>query len=266
MSEDGLDVNSVNPAVENGQHGRSSTSVRKPNSTLDHDGIRMERIRELRKKRGGVLSAMTTKRREIDSLLTDSNNLEPVRVKLAEITLLFRKFVAAHEAYDAELVEKVPKEESNVYLTKIEASMNFFCQTVKDWLRVTEAMLLDLKITPNDRISQVSSKSRRKPKASSCGTTSTRSSETSLITAARAKEAARITELQAAAHALKQRQLLDKTELRLKKQKYDLQLKKDELKLKMEYAKAVATEGAYAQVEAKYLASSDSFLCSTSGL
>ena len=178
--------------------------VRKPNSNLDQDGIRMERIRELRKKRGGVLSTMTTKRCEIDSLLTDSNNLEPVRVKVAEITLLFRKFVAAHEAYDAELVDKVPKEESNVYFTEIEASMNFFCQTVNNWLRATEATLYDLQITPNDRISQVSSKSRHKPKASSCGTTSTRSSKTSSITAARAKEVARITELQAAAHALKQ--------------------------------------------------------------
>ena len=44
MSEDGLDVNSVNPAVENGQHERSRTCVRKPNSTLDQDDIPMERI------------------------------------------------------------------------------------------------------------------------------------------------------------------------------------------------------------------------------
>ena len=105
--------------MENGQHGRSSTRVRKPNSTLDQDGIQMERVRELRKKRGGVLSAMTTKRREVDNLLTDSNNLEPVRVKLAEIALLFRNFVAAHEAYDAGLMDKVLKEESNVYFTEI---------------------------------------------------------------------------------------------------------------------------------------------------
>ena len=59
MSEDGLDVNSVNLAMENGQHGRLSARVRKPNSTLDQGGIRMERFRELKKKRGGVLSTMT---------------------------------------------------------------------------------------------------------------------------------------------------------------------------------------------------------------
>ena len=116
--------------------------------------------------------------------------------------------------------------------------MNFFCQTVTDWLRVTEATLHDLQITPNGSISQVSSKSRRKPKASSCGTTSSRSSKTNSSSAARAKEVATIAELQAAAHALKQRQLLHETELRLKKQEHDLQLKKDELKLETEYAKA----------------------------
>ena len=82
---------------------------------------------------------------------------------MAEITLLFRTLVAAHKAYDAELVDKVLKEESNVYFTEIEASMNFFCQTVNDWLRVTEATLHDLQITLNDSISQVNSKSQRKP-------------------------------------------------------------------------------------------------------
>ena len=64
-------------------------------------------------------------------------------------------------------------------------------------------------------------------------------------------------ELQAEAHALKQRQLLHETELRPKKQEYNLRLKKDEIKPETEYAKAVAREGAYTQAEAKYLASSD---------
>ena len=89
MSTDVLDENSGNLPVENGQHVRSSSRVRKPNSTLDQDGIGMERLRKFRKERGGVLWAVTAKRREIDNLLTDSSNLEPVRVKLAEITLLF---------------------------------------------------------------------------------------------------------------------------------------------------------------------------------
>ena len=50
---------------------RSSTLSRKPNSSLDQEAVAMERIRELRKRRGGVLSALTAKRKEIDSLLTE---------------------------------------------------------------------------------------------------------------------------------------------------------------------------------------------------
>ena len=254
MSTDVLDGNSGNLPVENGQHVRLSSRVRKPNLTLDQDGIRMERLRKLRNERGGVLSAVTAKRREIDNLLTDASNLEPVKVKLAEITLLFRKFVNTHDAYVAELVDEVQREESEVYFSEIEASMNFFCETVNDWLRITEATLHDLQITPNDSVSQVGSKARPKPKRSSTGTTTTR---TSSISAARAKEAARIAELQAEVQALKQRQVLNETELHLKRQEYDLRWKKEELELETEYAKAVAREDAYAQAEAGYFASSD---------
>ena len=60
----------------------SSARARKPNSSVDQEGMVIERIRELRKQRGKVLSSLTAKRREIDSLLTDKNNLEMVKVKL----------------------------------------------------------------------------------------------------------------------------------------------------------------------------------------
>jgi len=62
-------------------------------------------VRELRNRRRGFLSCITTKRQEIDDLSNDVNNLEPVRVKLAELTDVFRKFVKAHNAYNSELVD-----------------------------------------------------------------------------------------------------------------------------------------------------------------
>ena len=75
----------------------------KPNSSLDQEAGAIERIRELRKRRGGVLSALTA---EIDSLLTDENNLEAVKVKLTEITSLFQRFTDAHEEYNAALIDE----------------------------------------------------------------------------------------------------------------------------------------------------------------
>ena len=44
---------------------------------------------ELRKRRGGVLSALTINRKEIDGLLTDENNFEAVKVKLTEIMWVY---------------------------------------------------------------------------------------------------------------------------------------------------------------------------------
>ena len=105
---------------------RSSTRLRRPNVTIDNEGVRGERVRALRKKRGGVLSSIIAKRKEIDDLLNDVNNLEAVRVKLTEITNLFRSFVEAQNAYNRELQDDAAREQSNVFFSEIEASLNFF--------------------------------------------------------------------------------------------------------------------------------------------
>ena len=49
---------------------------------------------------------------------------------------------------------------------------------------------------------------------------------------------------------MNERHSLQETELRLKRQEYELQMKKDELNPTTEYAKALAREEAYAQAEA----------------
>ena len=241
---------STHPSSSGPPAVRSSARVRRPIATIDSEGVRGERVRVLRKKRGGVLSSITAKRKEIDDLLNDSNNLEPVRVKLTEITNLFRSFVEAQKAYNQELQDEAARKQSNVFFSEIEASLNFFCDTVNDWLRVTEAKLQDMEITPDDSASQVFPQDRRKLKGSH-GSVSSRASRTSSISTARVKEAAKIAEIEAEALALKRRQRLHEAELRLKREQFELQLKKEELKLETEYAKAVAREDAYAKAESK---------------
>ena len=146
--------------------------------------------------------------------------------------------------------DEAARKQSNVFFSEIEASLNFFCDTVNDWLRVTEAKLQDMEITPDDSASQVIPQDRRKLKGSH-GSVSSRASRTSSISTARVKEAAKIAEIEAEALALKRRQRLHEAELRLKREQFELQLKKEELKLETEYAKAVAREDAYAKAEPK---------------
>ena len=185
-------------------------------------------------------------------MLNNVNNLEAVKVKLAEITDLFQKFVDSQNAYHCELVDEAQKEQSNAYFSEIEASLRFFCDTVNDWLRVTEVKLHEMAITPEDSASQVIPYEQHKHK-SSCGSILSRASKASSISPARAEEAAKIAEIQAEALALRQRQRLHETEMNLKRQQYELELKREELKLETKNAKAVAREGAYAKAESKLL-------------
>lgn len=179
----------------------------------------------MRKKRGGVLSSITAKRKEIEDLLNDVNNSELVRVELTEITNLFRSFVEAQNVHNQELQDDAARTESNVFFSEIEATLNFFCDTVNDWLRVTEVKLQDMEITPDDSASQIIPLDHRKLK-SSHGSVSSRASRTSLISTARVKEAAKIAEVEAEALALKQCQRLHEAELILQREQFELQLKK----------------------------------------
>ena len=52
-------------------------------------------------------------------------------------------------------------------------------------------------------------------------------------------------------NALKQRQLINESELRLKKEELDLKFKKDQLNLETEFKKAVARESAYAKADSE---------------
>ena len=61
---------------------------------------------------------------------------------------MVRKFAEAQHVYHAALTEDGQRPESEVYFAEIESSLDFFCQTVNDWLRVTEARLQDNLVTP----------------------------------------------------------------------------------------------------------------------
>jgi len=97
--------------------------------------------------------------------------------------------------YHVALTDEGQRQESEVYFAEIESSLDFFCRTVNDWLRVMETNLQDNLVMPDDNASQVGIGLRNKPKPSECGSRSSRLSKTSSISAGRAKEAARIAEL-----------------------------------------------------------------------
>ena len=132
MSRVVQEANLSSSAGRNGQGvRRSSTRSRKPNSSLYQEAVAMERIPELRKRRGGVHPVLMAKSKEIDSLLTDENNLEAVKVKVTEITSLFQGFTDAHEEYNAALINESQRQESVAYFADIDSSLISFVKRLQ---------------------------------------------------------------------------------------------------------------------------------------
>ena len=98
------------------------TRPRRPNTTLDSDGVRNERIRSLKNTRRGHIANVTAKVNEVIELLSDEGNVQEVKEKLTTSKEAFRKFGEAHRSYAAELVNKEEKTKCMEYFSREEKS------------------------------------------------------------------------------------------------------------------------------------------------
>ena len=86
--------------------------------TIDEDGIKFERIFQLKKSRSSAKGAVTKKRKELIDLMKNTENFEQVRSKVVE--LLVRKFIVAHDKYHAELIYEIDTRDSSKYCVYVE--------------------------------------------------------------------------------------------------------------------------------------------------
>ena len=78
---------------------RKFTRVRRPNVTLDLEGVYLERLRSKKDARSGFASYVSARVREITDLLSDKRNLQVVKEKLAHAIKAFDNFRNAHYEY-----------------------------------------------------------------------------------------------------------------------------------------------------------------------
>ena len=192
------------------------TRPRRPNTTLDSDGVRNERIRSLKNTRKGHIANVTAKVNEVIELLSDERNLQEVKEKITTSKEAFRKFGEAHRNYAAELVNEEEKTKCMEYSSR-EEKFTEICRQVLDWIsRVEENLLavslrVDSEVNPDDSVScadaKTSSKASKISRRSSHA--SSHASRTSSLLLARAKKAVCVAELQAEQAMLKKKQELD---------------------------------------------------------
>lgn len=81
-------------ALEESDEVNPRTRSRRPNTTLDSDGVRSERIRSLKNTRRGHIANVTASVNEVIEVLSDERNLQEVKAKLSTSEEALRRFGA----------------------------------------------------------------------------------------------------------------------------------------------------------------------------
>ena len=210
-----------------------------PSKQLDQEGVLLEKLRRLKNVRSGYLSTVTTRRNEIDALLSSEENVNLVKEKLPGFLAAVQAFKEAHLAYSSNLQDDTSVMRCQEQLNSESSRANLFCQRVQEWIKRSEELLrLNSQINPEDSMSQIGSRATSKSSSRKSGRSSrsgSNRSSTSSLAFARAKEAARIAELEAEAAVLEKRRSLEEQKLRL-------QQEQERLTLETELAKSKAKE------------------------
>ena len=212
---------------------------RMPTKQLDQEGVLLEKLRRLQNVRSGYLSTVSTRRNEIDALLSSEENVNLVKEKLPGFLAAVEAFKEAHLAYSSNLQDDTSVMRCQEQLNSESSRANLFCQRVQEWIKRSEELLrLNSQINPEDSMSQIGSRATSKSSSRKSGRSSRSGSDrssTSSLAFGRAKEAARIAELEAEAAVLEKRRSLEEQKLRLQKEQ-------ERLTLETELAKSKAKE------------------------
>ena len=193
-SEQNIDSEHESPPI--------SSRVRLQNITLDWDGIRSEKLLQLKRSRSSKKGILTRIQNEIKELMLNSSNYDLVKDRIEEFKQFLQEFKEAHAAYHSQLREENEIKESNEYYGAAVLIGTDLARDVGNWISST-AVIVETRLPrsqedlhPEDSISNSGSRassksSRRLRKGSSI--VSRASSRASSISAAKTKAAASLT-------------------------------------------------------------------------
>ena len=191
--------------------------VRLENVTLDCDGIRSEKLLQLKRSRSSKKGKLTKAQNEIKGLMLNSDNYNLVKDRIEEFKQLLQDFKEAHTAYHSQLRDENEIQESNDYYDAAVLLGTDLARDIGNWISSTAIEVESREeVHPEDSISTVGSRassksSHRSRKGSSIG--SRASSRVSSISAAKTKTAAKRAVLQAEAANVESFHALQKEEL-----------------------------------------------------
>ena len=210
------------------------TCDKRPNVTLDNEGIRHERSLQLRRNRSAAKASITKKIKEITECFSNCKNVTDVRLKAQEFYETAGNFRDAHKAYHASLDDEFEIQDSHEYFECETQQIVNFQRTLNESFAKAESKhrsKVDREVNPQGSVSNLGSRystwsSRSKSVHSGSHMSEARSSAVSSRTIAAAKRAP----LTAKAATLRKQQTLQEEELQLKHQELKFQ-QQEEAKL-----------------------------------
>lgn len=227
-------------ATNSSEETSLSTRDRRPNVTLDNDGIRHEKSFQLRRNRSAAKGSITKKIKEVTECFSNCDDIADVRLKVQEFHETATIFCDAHNAYHASLDDEFEIQDSHEYFECENQRIVNFQRTLDEWFTKMESKhfrRVDSEISPQDSVSNSGSRSRTRSSRSKSFRSSSRMSEAgSSAISPRTIAAAKRASLAAEAASLCEQQTLQEEELRLKHQglKYQQQ---QEAKLRLDQRK-----------------------------
>ena len=158
-------------AEASSEESTRSTRDRRPNVTLDNDGIRHEKSLQCRKARSAAKARITRKIKELTERFSNRENLADVREWAQELEEIAMNFRDAHNAYHATLDDDFEIQDSQEYFECENQRIVNFQRTLEEWFSRAES-----EINPHDSISHTEFRSRTRTSRSKSSHTSLRSS------------------------------------------------------------------------------------------
>ena len=175
----------------------------------------MEEQRQHKRRQRGAAKGMITKKiKEIEELIFNNEERKVIEENCSDLEKLLATFLRVHEEYLDLLEEEEDKEEANMYMNAVKENTNEFISkktllenvksTSNEPTRIPIFKTYEEEINPDDSISQISSRQSHRSE--------------------RAKAALKRHELKVKLETLKQQQLLEAEELKIRQKKEQLDL------------------------------------------
>ena len=193
----------------------------------------MERLQRVKQTRSAKKGNITKAQDEIRELMLDLSNVELVNSKIQELKAIFEEFENAHADYHDQLKYECDIGNSNDYCEAVKKSMAEILGDVTSWITasanfqaVHDVLSFPLltsiaagdNVTPEDSISNIDfrpgTKSPRNPKS-----VTSKASQSTTVSFAKARAAARRAVLEAEAAGLERLQAIQREELTLQLRK-----------------------------------------------